>query len=314
MRTILSGAVLVLTLALTGTVTADEAAPQAIYKRCVPSVAFVLGAEVEKGMRMTGTAFVVDAEKRLLITCHHVAREATEVKLLFPTRDSKGRVVAERSVNLANAVWYKARVLAVDPQCDLALLQAEVLPLTAGTLPLASEEPEPGEELDLIGNPGVSQALFVYSGGRVRQTYKRTWHASGEGGWSKVLEARVIESYVQGNGGDSGAPVFNGRGEIVGMHQGRFAPVGKPISTMAYAISVEEVRRFLTKEAPKPAARIVPEKPLEPLLLPERPFGDLLKPRSPFSDPLRPSLPLWEPTLPLPGRNGPSPFQPAIKK
>jgi S1-C subfamily serine protease len=306
MKTILSVAVLALALVATGTAKADEA-PQSIYKRCVTSVAFVVGAEIEGDKRMTGTAFVVDAEQRLLVTCHHVARDATTVKLLFPTRDSKGRVVAERSVNLANAVWIEARVLAVDEKRDLVLLQAESLPATALTLPLAAEEPEPGEELDLIGNPGVSQALFGYAGGRVRQNYQRTWTAAGEGGWLKKLDSRVIESYVQGNGGDSGAPVFNQRGEIAGMHQGRYAPAGTPVSTMAYAISVEELRRFVAKETPKP---VLPTDPFENLLKPKDSTDDLFLPRK--FDPLRPSLPpLWEPPA---QPRFPSPFVPATKK
>jgi S1-C subfamily serine protease len=308
MRNFLCGLLLVLAPATASA--ADELNARDNYKRCVPSVAFVLGAEIEKGAHESGTAFVVDAEQRLLLTCHHVARNAETVRLLFPTWDSRGRVVAEKSTNFANATWITARVLAVDAPRDLVLLQAESLPVGALTLPMAAEEPEPGEEQDLIGCPGVSEALFVYSGGRVRQTYRRKWTAVGDAGWKSELDSRVVESYVMGNGGDSGAPVFNGRGELTGMHQGRKTKTadGAIVSVMAYAISVEELKRFLTEHAPKPALR--PVDPFQHLFGPTNPFPSLqpsILPPARF-DPLFPSLPPLE--APTPGTNGPSPWTP----
>jgi S1-C subfamily serine protease len=319
MRNILCGLVLALCL-VPRPAQAGEMSSGDVYKLSLPGVAWVWGAEIAKDTFETGTGFVIDVEKRLIVTCHHVVRDAKTFELIFPTRDSKGRVIAEKPFNQVLGIRYKAKVLAIDPARDLVLLQADTLPASVVALPLAAEEPEPGDDLDLIGCPGVSGALWGYSGGKVRQVYHREWKSGGDG-FLQDLKARVVESYVMGNSGDSGAPVFNVRGEIVGMHQGRTTKVGNaPVSVMAYAISVEEIRKFVTANTPKPAPR------------PNR-FDHLFDPdpnpfRLPRNDPFVPPYPPLPGTLPgtlprdpllplfppqpgtIPGMNRPSPFLP----
>src|SRR6476661_7532177 len=59
-----------------------------------------------------GAGFVIDVEKRLLITCRHVAAERAKVDVIFPwVRD--GELVTDRKAYLANRVRLRERGLLV---------------------------------------------------------------------------------------------------------------------------------------------------------------------------------------------------------
>jgi S1-C subfamily serine protease len=247
---------------------ASELTGAQVYKLSLPGVAYVFGAKLDKGRTAVGTAFLVDADKRLLLTCHHVVRDAKTVAVLFPRRYSDGKLVAERFWNDLFTPRFTAQVLAVDPSSDCALLQLEKLPATAHALPLAVAEPEPGEDLHLIGCPIASMALWVYSPGRVRQVYHKTQTLTGDDNWKQQIRCRVVESSVPANSGDSGGPVFNARGEVVGM----LCSVAIGADSLSTAISVEVLRKFVREKgspAEELAAALSVQKPERLLVAPE---------------------------------------------
>ncbi len=167
-----------------------------------------------------GTAWLVDRQSRLFITNHHVVGSNKRVEIVFP-RFSKGRVVAERSA-YRKVRTLRARVLRADVKRDLALLRLETaLPSGVAPLKLASREPSPGASLHSVGNPGVSGALWVYTQGTVRSVYHRTWRSRGGKGKVSQHSSRVVEMQSSVNPGDSGGPVMNGLGEVVGVVQSR---------------------------------------------------------------------------------------------
>ena len=102
---------------------------------------------------------------------------------------------------------------------------------------LAEKSPRIGEELHLIGNSGAgNETMWRYGSGKVRSVFDWAWK-SGE----MEFHARVIENYIPGNPGDSGGPVVNDRGELVGIHHG--GAEGR--NGLAYAIDVSEIRKFV---------------------------------------------------------------------
>ncbi len=212
---------------------------RALYERTLKGTGLVWALRGNT-LRENGTCWVVDASKRWVITNHHVAKPGDTVRVSFPKfRD--GELLAEAEHYTADEA-IKGRVLRSDARLDLALVELERLPEGVAQLKLAGKGPRPGDELFLVGNPGPSDARFVLSRGTVRTSlHKRVVYGR------QHLYARMIETDVQANGGDSGSPVVNEEGKVVGVHSG-----GQPRArgVMSWEIDVSEVRRFLANRAP----------------------------------------------------------------
>jgi tetratricopeptide (TPR) repeat protein len=184
------------------------------------------------------SGWVVDVQKRWIVTCQHVVGTREVVEVLFPSYKG-GRLIQERQYYLGHAARLKGKVLSNDLKRDLCLIQAEALPDGTAALSLASASGLPGENLNLIGNPAASGALWNYASGTLRAVYlkkfiyKNTVHE---------VDAVVGETQLPANPGDSGAAVFNDRGEVLGVHSGG-TPDG--VQLMATYIDVIEVRNFL---------------------------------------------------------------------
>src|SRR5690606_28832556 len=103
-----------------------------------------------------------------------------------------------------------------------------------------------GESVESIGNPGTTDALWVYTSGTVRSVYQKTFRTgAGE------HDFRVVETQAPINSGDSGGPVLNSKGELIAIAQA-IAPNARLVS---YSIDISEVRTFLAnpwKPAPVP--------------------------------------------------------------
>ena len=207
-----------------------------LYSRTLQGVALVVA---PKGQ---GTAWVVDRERRLLVTNFHVVaadadESADEVMLVFPEYKD-GDVIAERDNYLGDLLnkTVTAKVVQADENRDLALLQAESLPDTAQALRLARKGARAGDEVASIGNPGASQALWVYNKGVVRSVYN-------DGG------ERIVETQNPLNPGDSGGPMVNAAGEVVAVN----VAVSREGSLLSFGIDLSEVKAVLNDYANAPA-------------------------------------------------------------
>ena len=95
---------------------------------------------------------------------------------------------------------------------------------------------EPGESVHSVGNPGASGALWVYSSGTVRSVYKMKFRSD-----SGPHEFTVLETQAPINSGDSGGPVVNDDGFVVGIVQSH-NPNARLVSL---CIHVSELKKFL---------------------------------------------------------------------
>lgn len=201
-----------------------------------------------------GTAWVVDRERKLLVTNHHVvyntekSRCDEQVFLIFPAYEG-GKPVAERDYyrqHIAELVAagraMPARVLDADRTIDLAFLVVQELPPDVTAVPLAPASPDPGDLLHSIGNPGGSDALWLYTQGYVKQVSRKEWRTQ-QGKEFARHEARVVETQAPTNHGDSGGPVINDKGELVAVTQG--GSVSSHLLNVA--IDVSEVRKYLAE-------------------------------------------------------------------
>jgi serine protease Do len=142
----------------------------------------------EVPVRGMGSGFIVSADG-VILTNAHVVKDASEV-----------------TVKLTDRREYRAKVLGSDAKTDVAVLKIEARDLPVVTLG-DSKQLRPGEWVLAIGSPfgfdNTVTAGVVSAKGR-----------------SLPDDSAVpfIQTDVAVNPGNSGGPLFNGRGEVVGMN------------------------------------------------------------------------------------------------
>src|SRR5687768_12196097 len=175
-----------LVLLLTSAVRAQESHPQ-LVKRVKPAVVAIATYDTNGEAVMTGSGFFLRPGQ--VVTNLHVVRGAVRAEI--KTLDGKGKVFPVNGV------------LAVDEEGDLALLSVEMPLERARTSVLASELPDEGETIFVIGNPlklegSVSDGI-VSAVREVPNSY------------------RIIQITAPISHGNSGSPVFNLRGQVLGV-------------------------------------------------------------------------------------------------
>lgn len=231
-----------------------------VYQRTLRGTAWVISPRSDKDMSL-GTGVLVDGQRRLVLTNYHVVQERTQAFVLFPLFQ-QGTLVTDPNVYSQGfeKLAVSAQVLVRDVKRDLAVLQLESLPAGAVPVAIAAASPRPAETVHAIGNSGVEGqgdgtlggTLWRYSKGEVRQVYRRKFRSRSEGaGAVHELDARVVETQVPSNPGDSGGPVVNDRGELVAITQsGDF----QKQRLITYGVDVTEVRAVLARASnPAPA-------------------------------------------------------------
>jgi Flp pilus assembly protein TadD len=214
-----------------GQARAGELRNREIYEKAIRTAAWV---RVPRG---GGSGWVVDRAARLLVTNHHVVGSHDTVDVYFPAyRD--GKVVTEKEYYLKKERPVVGKVIDSDPARDLAVIQVASLPATVAELKLAGEGVEPGDRLFSVGNPGASDALWVFSTGTVRAVYPKKMRYAFTG---QEVKAWVIEMQTPINPGDSGGPIVNRRGELVGVNAaGRLSA-----TLLTYGIERREVLAYV---------------------------------------------------------------------
>jgi S1-C subfamily serine protease len=220
--------------------------PESVYQKTLKATAMVMTSEGH------GTGWVVNKDKKQIVTAQHVVGFDETVKVFFPAYRA-GKVITDRNYYENRQLIIRGRVIKIDTERDLALIELDSLPEGVGELKLAAETPDPGEGVHSVGCPGKSSGLWVYSYGKVRSVNPMRWTDNGRVNRS----ATVIETQLPLNPGDSGGPLVNDAGEVVGVNHG-----GRPDAQLvSVSIEAAEVKQFLasTPSVKKPAIQ-QPEK------------------------------------------------------
>ncbi|MFM8274215.1 MAG: serine protease, partial [Gemmata sp.] len=218
------------------------------YQRVIRSTAWV-HSDRGAGKLATGTGTLVDRSRRLLLTNYHVVGDVRRATVYFPEfegREAK-RAIADRKhyQDRAGKLGIGGEVVELDKGADLALVRLDRVPEGIAELPLAADSPDPGQSVHSIGNPGKSGALWVYTPGKVRQVYTKKWKAKLDERSTVSFEAKVIETDSPTNPGDSGGPLANDRGELVGVTQGGALDA----QSISIFVDLSEVKRLLNRRS-----------------------------------------------------------------
>jgi putative serine protease PepD len=209
--------------------------PNAIYQRAAPAVVFVRAKLVERSETpfglpggqsgiSTGSGFLVDRRGDIL-TNYHLVNGADR---------TSGVTVA-----FEDGVVRSAGVAAVDPANDLAVLRVDprglppVRPLPLGD----SSSVRVGDSTLAIGDPlGADRTL---TGGIVSALQHEITAADGQ------TINNVIQTDQPLNPGNSGGPLIDGGGQVVGVNS-QVATAG-PAQTLAFAIPIDTGDRVLSR-------------------------------------------------------------------
>jgi hypothetical protein len=214
------------------------------YRKVLRSTVWVHSSRGE-GKLATGSGSLIDKGRRLVLTNYHVVGDVKAATVFFPAFDGK-RAIPERKYYLdrARSLGIPGEVVEVDKAADLALIRLDRVPDDAPAVPLAAESPDPGQTVHSVGNPGRSGALWIYTPGKVRQVYSKTWKAKLDGR-VHTFQARVVETDSPTNPGDSGGPLVNDKGELVGVTEGGATDA----QLLSLFVDISEVKKLLRRRS-----------------------------------------------------------------
>jgi S1-C subfamily serine protease len=208
-----------------GELTADEALNVRIYKQASPSVANIVTRAVEYDFFLNpvpvegaGSGFVIDA-RGYILTNFHVVQQAQTIE-----------------VTLGDKSRYQAKFVGGDVRNDVALLKVEPRGSKLVALTLAdSRALQVGQRVLAIGNPFGFQSTLttgvISALGRTVQTGEQTF----------IDEAIQTDAAI--NRGNSGGPLLNSHGEVIGINSAIFAPTGTTAG-IGFAIPINTAKQI----------------------------------------------------------------------
>ncbi|WP_020468386.1 S1 family peptidase [Zavarzinella formosa] len=216
-----------------------------LYKKVVRSTVFIVS-PLRDGYSM-GSGSLVDAEKRIVITNYHVARHGKFCYCQFPVHLKDGSIMTDKTkyidrVKQGDAI--KADVLYMDSTRDLAILRLARLPAGTPALPLAPKGTSAAASVWNIGSPGAVEQVFGITEGKVRAIGNQEYITGSNSGDTFSVKAKIITTTNPTNPGDSGGPLFNKKGEIVGVTQG----MDRSANLVSLFIDVSEVKNFMDEK------------------------------------------------------------------
>src|SRR6202048_3947334 len=205
--------------------TDDEAINVRVYRQASPAVANILTKATEYDffndpvpIEGAGSGFVID-EKGYILTNFHVVQEAQSIEVV-----------------LGDQTRYPGKFIGADQRNDVALVKIDPKGKHLVALPLGdSASLQVGQKVLAIGNPfGFTSTLttgVVSALGRTVQTSQTT------------LIDEAIQTDAAINRGNSGGPLINSHGEVIGINSAIYTPSGTTAG-IGFAIPINTAKRI----------------------------------------------------------------------
>jgi 2-alkenal reductase len=206
--------------------------PQAIYRRDSPGVVTILSGFGRGGRGAgsgLGSGFVISAGGEIATNAHVVTAGA----------GASIREAGELFVRFGDGNQVGAKIVGFDPFSDVALVKVDPKGLTLRPLALGtSGDVAVGEPVAAIGSPfGEEQSLSV---GVISATDRAIESLTG------FLTSGALQTDAAINSGNSGGPLLDGRGRVLGINSQIRSASGSG-SGVGFAVSVDVVRRSLAQ-------------------------------------------------------------------
>lgn len=215
--------------------------PKDIYRKAGPAVVLLLGSDDGK-QGSGGTGSVISADGKIITNAHVVISSQTNApyKILYVFL-KPDRVTGDNSKDLARR--YKARVLhySSPDELDLALLQLEDAPGPLPTIAFADpDKVDVGDEVVAIGHPEQG-GLWTLTTGAISTVIAN---------YGKVKGKNVFQTEASVNRGNSGGPLLDTDGNMVGINTmiARQAADGVAITAVNFSLKSSVAVSWLALE------------------------------------------------------------------
>lgn len=169
----------------------------------------------ETGSAITGSGFIISSDG-LVLTNYHVVQAADESGL-------------EILIMLYNGGEYKAEIVGRDSENDIALLRIDaknLLPIRTGDFNTVKV----GETVYAIGNP-LGELTYTMTSGIVSALDRSITVET-----NMPINMFQIDAAI--NSGNSGGPVLNSRGEVIGIASAKYSSAG--VEGLGFAIPIND--------------------------------------------------------------------------
>jgi S1-C subfamily serine protease len=173
--------------------------------------------------RALGSGFVLDRSGHI-VTNYHVVRGASTIQVSF-----------------SNNERFKAKLVGADPSTDIAVLKVAVKARALKALPLGnSDVVRVGDQVIAIGNPfGLDRSVTA---GIVSAVQRRIEAPN------QLSISHVIQTDAALNHGNSGGPLLNAQGEVIGVNaQIETGGVSQGNVGIGFAIPINTVKDVVTQ-------------------------------------------------------------------
>lgn len=170
----------------------------------------------------SGSGFIL-TEDGYIVTNYHVIEDSTSI-----------------SVALYDGSTYDAKIVGYDDSNDIAVLKIEATGLTPVILGDSSQM-YVGDQVLAIGNP-LGELTFSLTGGLISALNRQITLDN--------LYLDLIQTDCAINSGNSGGPLFNMYGEVIGITNAKYSSSGSSsiasIDNIAFAIPINNVKTIIT--------------------------------------------------------------------
>ena len=200
-----------------------------LFKKVDPSVVTIQSTEIvvvdsrPQVRRSVGAGFIVSDDGSIM-TAAHVVQTADQIKVKF-----------------VDGTEGLAKIISSVPGADVALIKVETLPANSVIATLGdSDKTEPGAPSFVIGNPfGIEHSLSI---GHISGVQTRPVIAAGQ-------PLKVIQTDASVNHGNSGGPLFNEHGQVIGIVS-HILSEGGGFDGIGFAVAINEAKKILLEQSP----------------------------------------------------------------